>query len=124
MGLEWNGDKIKELTAHGVGRCLASGDALSSMERVDRYLFGARPSDYGAWCLEKAVEADDERAATFYLGEVLTCIVDPWTAGGLTVDNVRKNAWRKNIAFGFVRSGDPTKRCWHAPNRDYWATRI
>ena len=90
FGLEGNGDKLKELTAHGVDRWLASGDVLSCMERVDRLLFGARPFDYGAWCLEKTVEADDERAATFYLGEVLTCVVDPWTAGGLTVDKVRK----------------------------------
>ena len=90
MGLGWNGGKLKELIAHGVDRCLASGDALSSMERVDRHLFGARPSDYGAWCLEKAVEAHDERAAIFYLGEVLTCVVEPWPAGGLAVDEVRK----------------------------------
>ena len=90
MGLEWNGGKLKELTAHGVDRCLASGDALSSMERVNRHLFGARPSDYGAWCLEKAGEAHDERAAIFYLGEVLTCVVEPWPAGGLGVDKVRK----------------------------------
>ena len=76
--------------AHGVDRCLASGDALSSMERVGRCLFGARPFDYGAWCLEKAVEAHDERAAIFYLGEVLTCLVEPWPAGGLAVDKVRK----------------------------------
>ena len=90
MGLGWNGDKLKELIANGVGRCLASGDTLSSMKLVDGHLFGARPFDYGAWCLEKAVKADDERAATFYLGEVLTCVVDPWNAGGLTVDKVRK----------------------------------
>ena len=90
MGLEWNGGKLKELMAHGVDRCLASGDALSSMERVGRCLFGARPFDYGAWCLEKAVEAHDERAAIFYLGEVLTCVVEPWPAGGLAVDKVRK----------------------------------
>ena len=90
MGLRWNGAKLKELTVHGVDRCLASGDALSCVELVDRHLFGARPFDYGAWCLEKAVEADDERAATFYLDEVLTCVVDQWKAGGLTVDKVRK----------------------------------
>ena len=90
MGLEWNGGKLKELIADGVDRCLASGDALSSMERVDRCLFGARPSDYGAWSLEKAVEAHDERAAIFYLGEVLTCVVEPWPAGGLAVDKVRE----------------------------------
>ncbi len=90
MGLQWNEGKLKELTAHGVDRCLASGDAWSCMGLVDRHLFGARPFNYGSWCLEKAVEADDERAAIFYLGEVLTCVGDQWKAGGLTVDEVRK----------------------------------
>ena len=105
MGLGWNGGKLKELTAHGVDRCLASGNALSSMERVGRYLFGARPSDYGAWCLEKAVEAHDERAAIFYLGEVLTCVVDPWPAGGLTVDKVRKALGAKASLLALFNQG-------------------
>ena len=105
MGLGWNGDKLKELTAHGVDRCLASGNALSSMELVDRYLFGARPSDYGAWCLEKAVEAEDERAAIFYLEEVLTCVVDPWPAGGLTVDKVREALGAKISLLALFNQG-------------------
>ena len=105
MGLGWDEDKLKELTAHGVDRCLASGDALSCMELVDRHLFGARPSDCGAWCLEKAVEADDERAAIFYLGEVLTCVVDPWPASGLTVDKVREALGGKPSLLALFNQG-------------------
>ena len=90
FGLEWNADKLKELTADGVKRCLATADAFQCMGIIARHLFGARPFDYGPWCLEEAVAAQDERAAAFYLGEVLTCVADQWNAGGLTVDNVRQ----------------------------------
>ena len=53
------------------------------------WLFGARPFDYGPWCLAKALEASEARVAAFYLGELLECVFDGGYSGGLTVERVR-----------------------------------
>ena len=39
--LEWDAEALKDLIAHGVESCLASGQDLADL--VDRRLFGARP---------------------------------------------------------------------------------
>ena len=89
FGLRWNQDKLKELIGYAVETCLADHDAWQCAALVKRWLFGARPFDYGPWCLEKALGAKDARVAVFYLGELLECVSDGSHSGGLTIDRVR-----------------------------------
>ena len=89
FGLGWNRDKLKELIAYAVETCLADHDAWQCAALVKGWLFGARPFDYGPWCLEKALGATNARVAAFYLGELLECVFDGAYSGGLTVERVR-----------------------------------
>ena len=72
--LRWNQDALKALISRGVERSLETGEDCSGL--VDRRLFGARPFDYAPWCLEMALGAEDGRAASFYLGELLDSVAD------------------------------------------------
>ena len=89
FGLRRNPDKLKELIAHAVETCLADHDAWQCAALVKRWLFGARPYDYGPWCLGRALGAADAKAAAFYLGELLECVFHGRNSGGLTVERVR-----------------------------------
>ena len=85
--LERNADTLKDLIAHGVETCLRRGDECTDL--VDRRLFGARPWGYGRWCLQMALDAEEGKAASFYLQELADCVMDGARAGGLTVDEAR-----------------------------------
>ncbi|MCY4438593.1 MAG: hypothetical protein OXE53_00055 [Deltaproteobacteria bacterium] len=87
LDLEWNREALKDLIVYGVETCLQRGDECAGL--VDRRYFGARPFDYGRWCLEMALGAEDGRAASFYLGELVDCVDDGSRAGGLTVEATR-----------------------------------
>ena len=89
FGLRWNQDKLKELIAHAVETCLVDHYAWQCAALVKGWLVGARPFDYGPWCLAKALEASEARVAAFYLGELLECVFDGAYSGGLTVERVR-----------------------------------
>ena len=84
--LERNADTLKALIAHGVETCLRRGDECTDL--VDGRLFGARPRDYGRWCLEMAFTAEESKAASFYLRELVDCVMDGARADGLTVEEV------------------------------------
>ena len=86
--LKWSEDTLKALIAHGVETCLHRGDECK--ELVDRHLFGARPWRYGWWCLEMALAAEEGKAATFYLKELLDCVMDGARADGLTLGEARE----------------------------------
>ena len=85
--LEWNSEALKELISYGIETCLRTCD--DCMGLIDRRLFGARPFDYGRWCLEMVLDAEDGRAASFYLRELIDCIDEGSRTGGLTVEAVR-----------------------------------
>ena len=85
--LERNADTLKDLITHGVETCLRRGDECADL--VDRRLFGARPWGYGRWCLQMALDAEEGKAASFYLQELLGCVMNGARAGGLTVDEAR-----------------------------------
>ena len=85
--LAGNADALKALITHGVERCLHRGEDCTGL--VDRRLLGARPCDYGRWSLEMALAAEEGKAASFYLQELLDCVMDGERAGGLTVEGVR-----------------------------------
>ena len=89
FGLRWNRDKLKELISYAVETCLADHDAWDCAVLVKRWLFDARPFDYGPWCLEKALGAADARVAAFYLGELIECVSDGSHSGGLTIKGIR-----------------------------------
>ena len=83
--LRSNGEALKALVRHGVETCLKTGKDCTGV--IDSRLFGARPIDYGPWCVAMALEAEDERAASFYLGELVKEIAED--TGGLTVARIR-----------------------------------
>ena len=85
LGLD--GETPKALIAYGVETCLRTG--ADCMGLVDRRLLGARPFDYGRWCLEMALGAEERKAASFYLRELLDCLDDGAHAVGLTVEGAR-----------------------------------
>ena len=85
--LEWNADTLKALIAHGVETCLRRGEECAGL--VDRRLFGARPFEYARWCLEMALGAGDHRVASFYLRELLDCVMGGTRAGGMTIEGAR-----------------------------------
>ena len=85
--LRWNSDLLKALIAHGVETCLHRGEECTDL--VSRRLFGARPWGYGQWCLQMAIAANNDKAASFYLRELCDCVTDGVCAGGLTVDAAR-----------------------------------
>ena len=87
FNLEWDVDMLKVLIAHGVKTCLSRGDECKDL--VALRLFGARPWRYGRWCLEMAVAAKEGKAASFYLQELLDCVVDESRADGLTLEEAR-----------------------------------
>ena len=85
--LAWNADELKALIAYGVETCLRRGEDFGGL--VDRRLFGARPWEYGRWCLEMALAAKEVKASSFYLVELRDCVIDGERAGGLTVEGAR-----------------------------------
>lgn len=87
LSLTWNQDALKALIAHGVETSLQRGE--DCMGLVDRRLFGARPWDYGPWCIEKAIDAGQGQAVSFYLTELLDCLTDEEYADGLTAEGAR-----------------------------------
>ena len=86
--LERNADALKDLIAHGVETCLQRGNSCADM--VDRRLFGARPRDYGRWCLGMALANEAGKAAAFYLKELVDCVTDGIRSDGLTVEAARE----------------------------------
>ena len=61
-------EKLKELIAYGVEMCVGAEDPESCMRGMERVLFGARPFDFGPWCLDRVLSATTEGAAPIYIG--------------------------------------------------------
>ena len=87
LDLGWNSDALKDLIAYGVDTCVRRGEDCTDL--IDRHLFGARPWRYGRWCSEMALGADGGKATSFYLLELLHCVVDGTRADGLTLEGAR-----------------------------------
>ncbi len=88
FGLRWNEETLKALIAHGVNECIARAEECTGL--VDCYLFGARPFDYGPWCVDQALAAGGQPdAESFYLGELVGCLMEGQEAHGLTVEKAR-----------------------------------
>ena len=62
---------LKEIIKLGVEDCAGSGDFQHRMYRVERRLFGAKPPDFGHWCLDQAVAATNYETARYFLVEAL-----------------------------------------------------
>ena len=87
--LEWNRDKLKDLVAYSVETCLKDGYPSQCATLVNGWLFGARPFDYGPWCLEMASSESDRHVAEFYLTEALACVSDGKHSSDLTIEKMR-----------------------------------
>ena len=88
FALKRDSDALKALIAHGVETCVRRGDECTDL--VDRCLFAARPQGYGRWCLKMALAAGGGKAESFYLQELLDCLMDGDRADGLTVEGARE----------------------------------
>ena len=83
-----NREALKALIAHGVNECVTRGEECTGL--VNRHLFGARPYDYGPWCIDQALAAGEQPdAESFYLGELVDCVTGGQGAHGLTVEDAR-----------------------------------
>ena len=88
FGLRWNQETLKALIAHGVNECMARGEECTGL--VDRHLYGARPFDYGPWCVAQAFAASGQPdAESFYLSELVDCLTGGSGALRLTVEKAR-----------------------------------
>ncbi len=71
---EWlsrNPATMKEIIELGLKRCVGSEDFRQCVYAVECRLFGAtRPPDFGSWCLDRAMAAEDGGAATWFIAEV------------------------------------------------------
>ena len=67
---------LKSLWAMGVARCMGSSEFSVCIYRLRfRRLFNARlPADFGRWCLDQAVDAEDHDVATYWIREVARCL--------------------------------------------------
>ena len=62
---------MKEIIKLGVRHCTDSENFHSCMYMVERRLFGATPpSDFGSWCLDQAIAAEDRNEATWFMRKV------------------------------------------------------
>ena len=106
-GLLWNRDALKALIAHGVNECAAGDEQCTGL--VDRHLFGARPFDYGPWCLDQALAAHAQPdAKSFYLRELADCLTGGQGAHRLTVEDARATlASNKPLLDQFDRLLEP-----------------
>ena len=60
-----------EIIATGVARCAGSPDFARCMRSVERRLFRAeRPADFGRWCLDQALAANDGEVASWFMERV------------------------------------------------------
>lgn len=63
-------DTYKAIIENGVTRCREDGDFPSCMHRVKRGLLEARPPhDYGVWCADQAIRAEDAAVARWFVRE-------------------------------------------------------
>ena len=60
---------LKAIIKLGVEDCHGSEDFRQCMYGVEDRFFGAKPPDYGQWCLEQAVAATDHTTASYFLAE-------------------------------------------------------
>ena len=65
----------KEIIATGVARCAGSPDFARCMRAVERRLFRAeRPADFGRWCLDQALAANDPEVASWFMERVAVSV--------------------------------------------------
>ena len=61
----------KEIISIAVARCAGSPDFVGCMYAVEQRLFDAeRPNDFGRWCLEQALAANDPEVASWFIVRV------------------------------------------------------
>lgn len=62
----------KEIIATGVARCAGSPDFVGCMYAIEQRLFDAeRPDDFGRWCLDQALAANDDEVASWFMVRVV-----------------------------------------------------
>lgn len=65
----------KEIIATGVASCAGSPDFARCMRAVEQRLFHAeRPVDFGRWCLDQALAANDPEVASWFMERVAVSV--------------------------------------------------
>ena len=65
----------REVIATGVARCAGSPDFARCMRGVEHRLFRAeRPPDFGRWCLDQALAANDGEVASWFMERVAVSV--------------------------------------------------
>ena len=69
--LSTNPDVLKEIIKLGMRHCADSQNFHGCMYMVERRLFGAAPpADFGSWCLDQAIAAEDHDKAAWFMRKV------------------------------------------------------
>ena len=109
--LERHRDKLKELIAYGVERCACAEDIASCMRSMERTLFGARPFDFGRWCLDRALSATIDRVASLYVCLLADCLARRRYAAGLAPEQARQHLAAQPLLVELfderMEAGDP-----------------
>ncbi|MXZ73312.1 MAG: hypothetical protein F4Z04_17660 [Acidobacteria bacterium] len=87
--LEQHAEIQKAVFAEGVKRCAATDNRewAVALHGVLRHLYGSTPpADFGAWCLDQAIAATDERVSRMYLERSLTALADRTGDEGLSLE--------------------------------------
>ncbi len=82
--------ELKTIIDVGVGQSVRSGDFRRCMYAVEDRLFGAKTPDYGSWCLDRAIAAEDGDAAAWFMSEVARCLNQRIHDGDLSREAVER----------------------------------
>ena len=84
--LEGHPEIQKAVFAEGIDRCAKSDEPrIDASEVWDRLYGSTLPADFGCWCLHQAVEATDERVATYFLERAFGAVSERSGDDGLSL---------------------------------------
>ena len=86
LELERNDDRLKDLLKYGVEWCASAEDPVSCMRSLVRALSGARPVDFGQWCVDRALSAATKLTAAIYIDLYVNLHMDQLVREPFAVD--------------------------------------
>ena len=98
----------REVIATGVARCAGSPDFAGCMRAVEHRLFRVeRPPDFGRWCLDQALAANDGEVASWFMERVAVSVHRRRHDEGLSLEVVEERIrGRTPLVRTFIRELD------------------